>query len=324
VLVLRLRSPHGREYKVPLNLRIARHEIPLGLIAITAGLTALCLINLLTKEVATLAGLAFTIVFFATFTVTERLTRRTPAEHTEMDQFNLNYSEALTPESLGIKPEGVLVAINNPNALEHLESALDRYDTHRHGVCVLFVRVMQRAASGEHGLEAEQLFGGNEQYLFSRALAIAEKRGKPIHPAVVAANDLSEGVLRTAQSLQSSFIVLGHSSKWSEAEQARQIGLAWERLPEPKSQAMMEIVEKAGTVRSHALGPHQPVLTPKEVKELHELWLRCSREVAPLELHHHDLVHFALEEIQRELGEGKEEEVLRRLRKHVVLAHATQ
>src|SRR5205085_10271085 len=93
VLVLRLHSPHGREYKVPMNLRIAGHEIPLGLIAITAGLTALCLINLLTKEVATLAGLAFTMVFFATFTATERLTKRKADEHVEMDEFNLNYSE---------------------------------------------------------------------------------------------------------------------------------------------------------------------------------------------------------------------------------------
>jgi amino acid transporter len=322
VLVLRLRSPHGREYKVPLNLNIAGREIPLGLIAITVGLTALCIVNLLTKQVATLSGIAFTLVFFAIFTATERLTAHKADAHVELDEFNLNYCESLSQESLAVRPGGVLVAVNNPESLEHLASALERYDARHRDIGVLYVRVMQRAASGEHGLEAEQLFGTNEQHLFSKALALAEKSGKPIHPAVIAASDLQDAVLRTAQSLRASFIVLGHSAKSSYAEQARQMGLAWERLVEPKLPFIVEIVEKDGSVQAYPLGPHPPVLTPKEVKELHELWLRCSKDVAPLELHHHDLVHFALEEVQRELAEGKEEEVLRRLRKHVVLAHA--
>jgi len=37
----------------------------------------------------------------------------------------------------------------------------------------------------------------------------------------------------------------------------------------------------------------------------------------PLELHHHDVVHFSLEEVQREIEEGREEEVMERLRRHV-------
>jgi hypothetical protein len=39
--------------------------------------------------------------------------------------------------------------------------------------------------------------------------------------------------------------------------------------------------------------------------------------LVPLELHHHDVVHFSLEEVQRELEEGREEEVIERLRRHV-------
>jgi hypothetical protein len=34
-------------------------------------------------------------------------------------------------------------------------------------------------------------------------------------------------------------------------------------------------------------------------------------------LHHHDVVHFALEEVQKEIDEGQEDAVLARLRAHV-------
>jgi len=45
--------------------------------------------------------------------------------------------------------------------------------------------------------------------------------------------------------------------------------------------------------------------------------LRFSDSVAPLEMHHHDVVHFALEEVQKELEEGNEEKVVNRLRAHL-------
>src|SRR4029453_12296877 len=52
VLVLRFKQPGEREFRVPLNVRIGRIEIPVGLTAITVTLFALCLINLFTKQVA--------------------------------------------------------------------------------------------------------------------------------------------------------------------------------------------------------------------------------------------------------------------------------
>jgi len=65
------------------------------------------------------------------------------------------------------------------------------------------------------------------------------------------------------------------------------------------------------------LGPHAPNLTANEVNLLHRLWLRFSESTAPLELHHHDVVHFALEEVQKELEDGHEENILTRLRAHL-------
>ena len=50
---------------------------------------------------------------------------------------------------------------------------------------------------------------------------------------------------------------------------------------------------------------------------LHRLWLRFSEVLPKEELHHHDVVHFALQEVQKEMEEGHEEEVLKRLRDHL-------
>jgi len=176
---------------------------------------------------------------------------------------------------------------------------------------------LRRSASGEYELEAEQLFGSIEQQLFSQALALAEKRGKSIKLAVVAASNLSDGILRAATSLQSSTIVFGHSNKESTEEQARLIGDAWEKLGDPKPQFNLEIHLPNGDKVFKVLGPHAPNLTANEVNLLHRLWLRFSDVVAPMEMHHHDVVHFALEEVQKELDEGNEEGVVGRLRAHL-------
>ena len=218
---------------------------------------------------------------------------------------------------MGARPGNILVPVSNYHALYHLASVLDRFKPDRRDVVVLHVRVLRRAASGEHELEAEQLFGSIEQYLFTQALALAEKRGKPIRLAVVAASDLWDGILRGATSLESSTIVLGHSSKWTSDEQARQMGAAWEKLGDPKPQFNIEIHTPTGDKIFKVLGPHTPNLTANEVNLVHRLWLRFSEALAPEEVHHHDIVHFALNEVVQELDEGKEDEVIRRLRDHL-------
>jgi amino acid transporter len=67
VLVLRYKQPGKREFRVPLNLMVGGVEIPVGLGLITVTLVALCVINLFTKQIATLSGVAFTIIFFVVF-----------------------------------------------------------------------------------------------------------------------------------------------------------------------------------------------------------------------------------------------------------------
>jgi hypothetical protein len=68
------------------------------------------------------------------------------------------------------------------------------------------------------------------------------------------------------------------------------------------------------------LGPHAPRLTPKEIHLLHGIWLELSKEVAPLELHHCDIVHYALENVRYELANGRREEVIARMTEHLQTA----
>jgi amino acid transporter len=316
VLVLRYKERSKREYRVPLNFYIGKVEIPVGLALITATLTALCLINLFTKEVATISGVAFTLIFFTTFEISEHVTRKRASAHAELDQFNLETGEDLTPAGLGVRPGNVLVMVRNYNTLYSLAATLDRVDARKQDVVSLHLRFLGRASGGEYELDPEQLFSTEEQILFTRALGLAEKKGKTIHLAVAGATDKWEAILKAAQNLESSEVVLCASPNRPVAEEARLAGLAWERLPDPRPQLMLVIRFESGREYVSYLGPHAPHLTPKEVDLLHSIWLELSDDVAPEEVHHHDVVHFALEELRGELSDHRGE-IVHRLKQHI-------
>jgi amino acid transporter len=319
VLVLRYTHPQDREYRVPLNPIIFGKEIPIGLGLITLVLLSIAVINLFTKPEATIAGLTFSILLFTVFEISEHRMRKKQAgaTHVELDQFNLAQEAELTPTSVGVLPGNILVPVSNYYALYHLEAAMRRAGSHNADLVVLHVRMLRRAASGEYDLAPDQLFSTIEQLLFTKVLAIAEKEGKPVRLAVAAANDLWEGILRTASNLESSTIVAGSSSKMPVTEQAREIGLAWERMSEPRPRVTLEIFTPSGQEQIFYLGPHAPRLTPKEIDLLHKIWLELSANLPGEEVHHHDIIHFALAEVEREIAQGQGDAVLERLRDHL-------
>src|SRR5207253_11342436 len=101
MLVLRFKDRSPREWRVPLNIRLDGIEVPLALGIITALLFSIAGLNLVTKQVATISGVAFTLIFFVVFLVSEQINeqrrrRKTP----EMDKFNLETREAVSPEAV--------------------------------------------------------------------------------------------------------------------------------------------------------------------------------------------------------------------------------
>jgi amino acid transporter len=318
VLVLRYTHPEKREFRVPLNFHIAGKEIPLGLALITLVLLAIAITNLFTKPAATVSGIIFSGLLFAGFELSEkRIQRKRGQGHVELDQFNLTQAAELTEENVGVAPGNILVPVSNYYALYPLEAALRRAKRREAEIVVLHVRMLRRAASGEYDLAPDQLFSTIEQLLFTKVLSLAEKEGKPVRLTVVAANDLWEGILRTAVNLQSSAIVAGSSSNASISAQALEIGAAWEKMPQPRPQVNLEIFTASGHEQIFYLGPHAPRLTPNEIDLLHRVWLKFSERLPGQEIHHHDIVHFALTEVEREMGDDVDQEVLNRLREHL-------
>jgi amino acid transporter/nucleotide-binding universal stress UspA family protein len=321
VLVLRYTQPQAREFKVPLNFHIGKTEIPVGVALITLVLFSIAVVNLFTKPAATISGVAFSAVLFAVFEISEKRIQaqklKRGERHVELDQFNLAQAGDLTLQNVGVKPKNILVPVSTQYALYPLEAALRRAKRREAEIVVLHVRILRRASTGEYDLSPEQLFSTIEQLLFTKVLALAEKEGKPVRLAVVAANDLWEGVLRTADNLQSATVVVGNSSKMDIQEQAREIGFAWERMGDPRPRVSLEILTSQGQEQIFYLGPHAPRLTPKEIDLLHRVWLELSDPLPGEEIHHHDIVHFALAEVERELAEGKTPAVIERLREHI-------
>jgi len=320
VLVLRYTEPENRQWKVPGNLYIGSREIPLGLIAISAVLLMTALVNLFTKSQATIAGVAFSLVFFAVFTYSEHhVTKQRHGKPENLDQFRVYGNQELGSGALGVRPGNILVAVRDPRNLYYLRDVLRTTDTNRQDVVVMTARLYHRehAFSGSAVIDASQVFDHYEQELFTSAVAVAEKEGKPVHLLVVPATDVFEAIVVTAARLDSSRIACGRSNKLSTDEQAKLTGDAWERLPEPRPRIILEIHETTGKIHEYQLGPHTPRLRAQDLELVHKLWLNITSDPKFAGVHHYHIVALALEELQRELTTEERAHLLTKLQEEM-------
>jgi amino acid transporter len=311
VLVLRYHR-NDQEYKFPGNLQIGGREIPVGLGATTLALFVIAIANLFSKQIATISGVSFTAVFFVIFTISERVNakRRAHQKH-GLEEFNLDMRPDVTADVVEARPGCVLVAVRDFERMPHLRNVLQKTNIRRHDIVVMTVRPVSTGA-GEYELAENQLFSDYEKELLTRVVSMAEKEGKHVDLLVVPGVDPFDAMVQTASKLQASRLVTGVSPKMDSDDLARRIGLAWEKLPEPRHAFSLEVITPGRKSVYVNLGPHPPRLWPEDLDRAHELWLKLSEDFGA-RLHHRDVVGVALQRLERDLATERRSEVLQDL-----------
>jgi hypothetical protein len=258
MIVLRFIDKSPRTYEVPLNVRVNRKngdriDLPVGIFAIFLVLLGTALVNLLTKKVATIWGIAFTIGFLTVFVICEQLSHRwrKDSPHAHLEQFNEKITDAPTAAELGLMhPDPILVAIRNPNSMRVLSTLLHEIDTMSRDIVVVTCKVLPPMVPG---ITPEELtLDMNDRAVLTSVVNLAEEVGKPVHPLVVPTNNPLYAIAKAARDLGASEIVMGASEKRTSDVLVEHFAIAWgmATATESRSPAMtIRIVGATDTVK---------------------------------------------------------------------------
>jgi amino acid transporter len=316
MLVLRWKYHGERGWKVPPNIRIGKTEIPVGLISVFLVLLSVAIVNLFTKSVATVSGILFAAAFFIIFTVSERanLRKHALAARQMKDQFQLEHQDTINRESAAIRPGGVMVTMHDADNPFALKWTLAHTSTEDQDVVVLNVRMM--GVGGPEYLSAvDQSFSEHEQMIFTKAISVAESFGKKVSLLLVPAGDVFAALVQGANSLEMDSVVSGVSSTMTAEDQAFHMGQAWEALPQPKRQFNFYVISPNGQTKVFFIGPHAPALSPDDVQLVHRLWVNMRRDPSMQDLHHSDIITYALTHLAGQYAREKQD-ILRDLRNY--------
>ncbi len=229
--VLRFKDRTPRQYQVPFNIPVdspnGKLNVPIGIFAVFLILVCTALVNLATKETATIWGLSFTALFLGAFITAERLSHRSHGgKHEHLEQFNQRFSDAVSVESLGLThPDPIVVAARGPRSLPVLRSILVEIDTDQRDVVVITCKVLPAKTAGI--TEQERNIDDTDRELLTRIVTVAEEVGKRVHPLVLPTNNPLYAICTTALDIEATEIVLGVSEKIHAEEQLEQFALAW-------------------------------------------------------------------------------------------------
>jgi amino acid transporter len=316
MLVLRGKFHGERGWKVPPNLRIGNFEIPVGLLSVFLVLLSTAIVNLFTKSVATVSGILFAAGFFIIFSVSERsnLRKHARAARQMKDYFQLEHQDTINRESAAIRSGGVMVTMRDAANPFALKWTLAHTSTEDQDVVVLNVRLM--GVGGPEYLSAvDQSFSEYEQMIFTKAISVAESFGKKVSLLLVPAGDVFAALVQGANSLEVDSVVSGTSSTMTAEDQAFHLGQAWEALAQPKRQFNFYVISPSGDTKVFYIGPHAPALSPDDVQLVHRLWVNMRRDPSMQELHHSDIITYALTHLAGQYAREKQD-ILRDLRNY--------
>jgi len=238
MVVLRFKDKRPREWRVPLNLKIGGKEIPFGLGSIFMILLFVAIANLFTKPIATVSGLVFTATFFILFTISGYINKHKIMKEKQisedefhsdenmkvLEHFNLDDESQITPEAIESElPDRVMVAVRDPNNLDHLKKIINETDTEKTDIIVMIARVF----TDKINTDVRKELKSDELHLFSEVVNVAEKIGKPVIPIVIPTNNAFFSIMNVAHLLNVREVVIGLSAKYKPEIQLQQLALIW-------------------------------------------------------------------------------------------------
>jgi len=188
--------------------------------------------NLLTKKIATIGGLAFTAVFYSIFHISEKLNEkkvRLYAPDEDNERLNLRKEadiSTVVPELTGSRR--VLVPVRNPNNLVHLASVLETVDDDTTDIIVLSAKIAKGIQSG-----GDDAMTDEDREVFSAVVLLAEKYGKTVKPIFVFSNDPFHSMAQVAQAAGVDEIVMGVSGSTGAEVQLERLAMAWGMAKKP-------------------------------------------------------------------------------------------
>ncbi|HAF96295.1 MAG TPA: APC family permease [Elusimicrobia bacterium] len=230
MIILRFRKlEEKREWIFPLNIRVDNTYVPIGLMAILVILLAATGMNMLTKKVATIGGVLFTMTFYAIFQISEKMNQKkaqlyAPDEDAE-EKLNMRREadiNTIIPELK--KPRRVLIPARNPNNLLHLKAVLETVDDETTDIIVLSAKITHGFATGS------ETMGEDDKELFRAVVLMAEKYGKTVKPIFMFSNDPFYSIVQIAQAAGVDEIVMGVSGSFGAEAQLEKLAMAWGML----------------------------------------------------------------------------------------------
>jgi nucleotide-binding universal stress UspA family protein len=260
---------------MPLNIPLGNgKELPLGLILVFLVLFMAAVSNLLTKEVATIGGVIFTIAFMIVFEISERINLRkhpqTAGHHEHLEQFNVKTTEEATATGLGLNKQYTkLVAIRSPHNLFMLEKALAETDPETTAVVVMTAKVVPDDGSESVRTDLDRY----DQQLMTAVVERAEKAGKKVKPLIVPTNNPLHAVLKLAQELNAQEVVMGASNKYPADVQLDQVALYWMNLyqGEPRPLTVRLLSRDRDVYLDLAGGSRIPHISERQARTVAEL-----------------------------------------------------
>ncbi|MCL2887928.1 MAG: amino acid permease [Elusimicrobia bacterium] len=235
-ILLRVKRPHARTFLVPFNIRYKNYSLPVGASVIFLFFFSVASINLITKKVATISGLAFTAFLFSVFYISERFNAKKANimfEEGHREEINTTtmstLGEAMRAELT--HKNRVVIGVKDPENMYHLEQFLKNMKDDSFDIIVLYARPSPDTMFGKGSLKAAPL---DDKKIFSNVILIAEQYGHAVIPLMVESNDPYYALSQVATEANADKIILGVSGTYGAQDQLERMAMAWGAVKDKK------------------------------------------------------------------------------------------